>query len=730
MMYNIIKRERRSKMTRLTPYSDVSKLSGVGKTRKEQLNKLGIFSIKDLLFHFPRAYENRGNVTPLSNAFPETSVSLILTVASEVKSVMIKKGFTISKFRAFDETGSLEVVFFNSSFVKDVFHTGATFRFYGKISYSKKTLQLTNPKYEAYVEGIPLPDFVPIYSLTDGLSSKFMDKLIATAINETIMLLDDPLPEKIRMENSLPTLSYTIKNIHFPSDKDSLRKAIERLAFDEMFYFGVGISKLAHTKSSEKGVKFSACDLTPILNLLPYELTQSQKNAVNDIYNDTVIKPQKNNSSPMTRILVGDVGTGKTICAILAIYIAVKSGYQAALMAPTEILARQHYAEIKSLFSSLGIEVELLLGSTKQKEKERIHSALNEGTISVIIGTHALISDKVSFKNLGLIITDEQHRFGVNQRAVLKEKTISAHMLVMSATPIPRTLALTMYGDLDVSRITEYPAGRLRVDTFVIDESYRQRLYDFISKQISLGGQCYVVCPAIESRDGDEEDGYCIDSGFNLTSYEEKNANLKNVTDFAQIMQQNLPSIRIESLHGKMKSVQKDEIMHRFSEGKIDVLVSTTVIEVGVNVPNAALMIIENAERFGLSQLHQLRGRVGRGTRKSYCVLVQGSNGEKAKNRLEIMRTTYDGFEIAEKDLLERGPGDFFASISGNDSIRQSGGFKFKMASLSTDTALMNSAFSAAKKLVSEDPNLTLPENALLYNEISKILLSDFSTIS
>ncbi len=716
-------------MNRITPYSDISELKGVGKTRTEQLNKLGINTVRDLLFHFPRYYENRGDVKALSSAPLDTSVSLVLTVASEVKSVMIKRGFTVSKFRAFDETGALEVVFFNSSFVKDVFHTGAAFRFYGRLSYSKKTLQLINPKYESYIDGIPLADFVPVYSLTEGISSKFIDKLIDTAIKDTVMLLDDPLPESVRIENNLPTLSYAIKNVHFPDSQETLKKALERLAFDEIFYFGIGISRLSHRKTAQVGARFSQCDLSPLLQLLPYELTNSQKSAVNDIYKDTVLQ-QKSASPPMTRILVGDVGTGKTVCAIIAIYIAVKSGYQAALMAPTEILARQHYSEIKELFSKLGISVELLVGATKQKDKNRIYSELNDGTLSVAIGTHALISEKVSFKNLGLIITDEQHRFGVNQRAVLKEKTASAHMLVMSATPIPRTLALTLYGDLDVSRITEFPAGRQRVDTFVVDESYRERLYDFIKKQVALGGQCYVVCPAIEAREDDNENGYTPDSGFTLSSFDSKKLNIKNAIEFAEIMQQNLSNLRIACLHGKMKSTEKDSIMSKFSQGEIDVLVSTTVIEVGVNVPNASLMIIENAERFGLSQLHQLRGRVGRGSRKSYCVLVEGTKTEKAKARLEVMRTTYDGFEIAEKDLLERGPGDFFASLSNPESLRQSGGFQFKIASLTTDTTIMNAAFLSAKKIISDDPELVKAENLLLSKEVSKFISTDFSTIS
>lgn len=717
-------------MKKLTPYSDVSELSGVGKTRKEQLNKLGIFTVKDLLFHFPRSYENRGAISLLSQATPDVSSAFILTVASEVKTVMLKRGLTVSKFRAFDQSGALEVVFFNSPFIKDVFHTGTEFRFYGKLTVSKRTFQLVNPKYEPYVYGIPLPDFVPIYSLTEGISSKLIDKLISTAIKDVILDIDDPLPDEIRLKNSLPSLSFAIKNIHFPDTYEDLKKAIKRLAFDEMFYFGLGICSLSQKKQKSKGFRFAPCDLSPVLSKLPYELTQAQKNAVNDVYKDTVLHGDNGINPPMARIIVGDVGTGKTVCAILAIYIAVKSGYQAALMAPTEILARQHYAEISELFSSLGISVELLIGATKQKDKERIYTAINDGTVSVVIGTHAIISEKVNFKNLGLIITDEQHRFGINQRAVLKEKNGSSHVLVMSATPIPRTLALTLYGDLDVSRITEFPKGRMRVDTFVVDESYRERLYDFIKKQVALGGQCYVVCPAIESREECDDEGYTIDNGYTLSPIKDKYNDLKNAVDFTEIMRQKLPELKIACLHGKMKSKEKDEIMLSFSKGEIQVLVSTTVIEVGINVPNASLMIIENAERFGLSQLHQLRGRVGRGKRKSYCVLVEGSKSEKSASRLEIMRTTYDGFEIAEKDLLERGPGDFFSTLSDTDSMRQSGGFKFKMASLTSDTELMNAAFASAKKLVSNDPELVMPEHSLIKKEVSGLIATDFSTIS
>ena len=714
-------------MTKLIPDGPVSQISGVGPTREKQLQRLGIFTLRDLVYHFPRFYEERGNVLPLAAADTEANYAFILTVASEPKSFALKRGLTITKFRAFDETGTVEISFFNAPFVKDTFHTGSQFRFWGRLSQVKRSLQLTNPKYEPYVEGVELAQFVPIYPLTSGINSKFIEKIMRVALEATLPDIKDPLPEGVRLSNKLPTLSYALKNVHFPADAEALAASLKRLAFDEMLYFGISISKAARQKSKGAGIRFAPCDIKPLLALLPYELTSSQKETVNDIYKDTVIGVD-GKISPMARIVVGDVGSGKTICATIAMYIAAKSGYQSALMAPTEILARQHYNDLKRLYSALGVEVELLLGSTTQKEKRRIYEAVSNGSCQVLIGTHAIISDKVEFADLGLIITDEQHRFGVNQRAVLKDRVERAHMLVMSATPIPRTLALAMYGDLDVSRIKEMPKGRLRVDTFVVDESYRARLLDFVKKQVLAGGQCYVVCPSIEPPSEEEENAVGADAILNkeLATHTK---NMKNAVEHAEFLRQKLGTVEVACLHGKMKPQEKDEIMRRFASGEVSILVSTTVIEVGVNVPNASLMVIENAERFGLSQLHQLRGRVGRGTRKSYCVLVAGTRSEKSDARLDVMKTTYDGFEIAEKDLLLRGPGDFFSSADG-ESLRQSGGFEFKLATMCDDTDLFTAAFSAAKALVSDDPELEKEENQRLRVELERYLAPRASTIS
>ena len=704
----------------------IDKLKGVGSARSKQFAKLNIHTVKDLVYFFPRAYEKRGDIRLISEASPDTTCSFLLTVGTAVRSARIKNNMTISKFRAFDDSGAVEIVFFNSPYVKDVFTIGAAFRFYGKLSYSKNQIQMIGPKYEPYIEGKPLQDFVPVYPLTEGLSSKVIDKLMSSVIDEAISKIADPLPEKIRLSNELPALSYAIRNAHSPENENALSLALKRLAFDEMLTFGLGISLSTRGKKSSSGIPFSPCSLEPVLKLLPYELTSDQKKAVNDIYRDTVSRDGKN-VSQMTRILVGDVGSGKTVCAVLAMYIAASSGYQSALMVPTEILARQHYAEVKELFGNLGISVELLLGSTSQKEKKRIYGELESGECSVVIGTHALISDKVEFNSLGLVITDEQHRFGVMQRSKLKDKSLNAHMLVMSATPIPRTLALTLYGDLDISRIVEMPKGRMRVDTFVVDETYRARLNDFIKKQVMLGGQCYVVCPAIESKDEETENSFVPDS---LTSLAPSSSpELKNAVEYAEELKRSLTALRIACLHGKMKADEKDLIMNEFSLGNIDVLVSTTVIEVGINVPNASLMIVENAERFGLSQLHQLRGRVGRGKKKSYCVLVSDMKTEKALARLGIMKSTYDGYEIADKDLMLRGPGDFFSSNS-NDNFRQSGGFEFKFAKLCNDNELFAAAFATAKSIIERDPELEFEEHLGLKNTLGDIINNNNNNIS
>ena len=703
-----------------------SVLYGVGKTRILQLEKLGIHTLRDLIYHFPRAYENRGNIVSLSHTKENENSALLLTVKTTPTSRLIKRGLTITKFKAFDETGAAEIIFFNTPYVKDRFTVGSTFRFFGKVIYDKGHLKLQNPKFEPYVEGMPLSDFVPVYPLTEGISSKMLEKFVKLAFDCTVKDIIDPLPEKLRLSEGLPTLSFALKNAHFPESPAALSSALRRLAFDEMFLFGLAVSISNRHKSTAEGIRFAPKAISDFTKLLPFELTDSQKTAINDIYRDTVIGID-GKISPMARIIVGDVGSGKTVCAEAAIYFAVSSRYQAALMVPTEILARQHYSEISERFKKLGYSTELLLGSLTPKQKKKIYEKLESGECDIVIGTHAIISEGVNFSNLGLVITDEQHRFGVNQRAVLKEKSKRAHMLVMSATPIPRTLALTMYGDLDISKITQMPRGRQRVDTYVVDEGYRTRLNEFIRKQAALGGQCYVVCPTIEKET--ENETLIPDTLGSEAMIYESSLNLKNAVEYAEKLSHSLPEITVACLHGRMKAAEKDDVMKRFADGEIQVLVSTTVIEVGVNVPNATLMIVENAERFGLSQLHQLRGRVGRGNKKSYCILVSDMKTGTASERLGTMKSTYDGVEIAEKDLLLRGPGDFFSS--NNDiNLRQSGGFEFKFASLCQNTEIMERAFSAAKSTVLEDPDLSMAQHQELLMLCKNLLNTSSSTIS
>lgn len=709
----------------LSIFSPLTELHGVGKARATQLEKLGIHTIEDLLFYFPRAYEKRGDVKPIRSCELDETVSLLLTVGTAVSSATIKRGMSIQKLRAFDESGALEIVFFNSPFVKQVFTVGATFRFYGKLTHNKGRLQMTNPKYEPYLSTHPLLDFYPVYPLTQGLSSKVIGGLIRQAFDVLGASIEDYLPEDVRISGGFPTLSYAIENAHFPKDENSLLASVRRLAFNEMLLFALTVCRGSVENKLGRAVTVKPCSVKPFLELLPYELTGAQKRAVNEIYAD-MTRITDGRTPPMTRILVGDVGCGKTVCAALAIYIAIQSGYQCALMAPTEILARQHYEELSAQFSALGFSTELLLGSTKQKEKTRIYDSVRNGNTNVLIGTHAILSDKVEFHNLGLVITDEQHRFGVAQRAVLKNKSERTHLLVMSATPIPRTLALSLYGDLDISKIDEMPKGRMRVDTHLVNESYRARLDNFILRQVNEGGQCYVVCPSIESEE-DVTETYFLD-GTRGGFVPETSLKLKNATDYAKELERRLPSLRVRLLHGKMAAAQKDEVMHAFADGEIDVLVSTTVIEVGVNVPNACLMIVENAERFGLSQLHQLRGRVGRGKRKSYCILVSDATGDQARERLETMCTVYDGYRIAEKDLFLRGPGDFFTNQG--ETYRQSGGFQFQFARLCNDNELFSRSFEIAKALLSDDPTLTKSEHRKLLLKLEQISSHNSSVIS
>ena len=694
-------------------HTPIDALSGVGAARKTAYNKMGIYTVEDLLYHFPRAYEHRGDIRMLTEARLDAykngkaRMSTLLTVSTEPRISRIKGRMTLLKFRAFDDSGSCDITFFNQDFLRNTFTVGSVFRFYGRVEVSgKERYSMTGPAFEPYSESRPLPPLYAVYSLTEGISNKMITDHIRQSLAAT-SLVEDPLPEDIRATEGLCTLGYALRQIHAPDDFQSLHTAKRRLAFDEFFRFALGLGTAGRTARIQGApiCQISDATMEEFLHALPYSLTGAQARALRELRRDL------SDNTAMNRMIVGDVGCGKTVCAAAAMYVAVKAGRQAALMAPTGILASQHAADLLPLFEKLGIRGALLTGHTTAAQKKKIYAALasEDPTVrlDVIIGTQALLSEGVTFAAPGLVVTDEQHRFGVNQRATLSEKNKNAHLLVMSATPIPRTLALVMYGDLDISRIDEMPPGRQRVDTFVVDESYRSRLDAFIRKNVAEGGQVYVVCPAVE--ESEEDDTALIplsaDFGGEQTAIANRGSDLpmKAAVQYAAELQERLPDLTVSFVHGKMKPAEKDKVMSSFASGEIQVLVSTTVIEVGVNVPNACLMLVENAERFGLSQLHQLRGRVGRGTRKSYCVLIRNGGGDTAKARLEVMRTTYDGYAIAEKDLAQRGPGDFLAPADGA-GIRQSGGFR--LAESWSDAELMNHAFGHARDLLTDDPTL------------------------
>ncbi len=694
----------------MTQDSSVKELPGIGEARAAAFARLGIFTLRDLLYHFPRAFESRKDIRPLCTIRDAEVATTLLTVATAPKNAIVKRTMTLTKFRAFDDSGSVEITFFNQPFLKDSFKVGETYRFHGKFSVKRNALLLSSPSFELYREDAPLPEVLPLYPLCDGISRKILQNAIFAAFHALLPTLSDPLPESLRLKAGFPTLSVALRGIHAPKSTDELRESLRRLAFDEIFSFMLGHALAKGNHSTEKGIPCKPADPAPLLSQLPYQLTDAQLRVCREIYNDM----RGGSTPPMSRILIGDVGCGKTVCAALAVYNALANGGQAAIMAPTEILARQHAESLAPMFEALGYRVALLLGSTRAAEKKKIYEAVSRGEISLLIGTHALLNENLQFSNLILTVADEQHRFGVKQRTVLREKNPRAHLLVMSATPIPRTLALALYGDLSISRIDEMPKGRQRVDTFVVDESYRARLNGFIRKQVEDGGQVYIVCPAIEA-DGEE----ISETELDLSTMTLRNASslpdLKTVSDYTKKLQNEVfPDLSIGFLHGKMKPSEKDETMRRFAEGELSVLISTTVIEVGVNVPNATLMIVENADRFGLSQLHQLRGRVGRGTRKSYCVLVSENRGQNASSRLSTMKSTYDGYQIAEADLALRGPGDFFASNDG--SVRQSGGFSFRLTGLYSDQSLLALASEFASELIASDPALSKEENAPLRN--------------
>lgn len=674
--------------------------------RAKQLAKLGITDAGGLLRHFPRAYQHRGNVRMLSDASDGEIGAFILTIRTPPVTKMVKNRMTITKFTAFDDSRTCVIVFFNQRYINDIFMVGEMFRFWGKLSFDGGVATLSSPVFEQVRDDKPLPEFVPLYPLTAALSQKYLGGLVKAAL-ERIIEYPPVLPDTVYREEGLCTAPEAYKFTHFPNNYAELERGRAYFVFEELYVFALGMAHTRRERPEGCAPPLERVDSREFLAALPFELTGAQKRVTNEIYSD-MTSPRRR---PMARLVSGDVGSGKTVCAAAAVYFTVKNDYQAMLMAPTEILASQHYTDLSELFSRLGFSVALLTGSTKAADKKAIKSGLRDGTIDFVIGTHALLTDDVEFKNPALVITDEQHRFGVMQRARLAAKGSDLHVLVMSATPIPRTLAHIIYGDLDMSVVDELPPGRQKVGTFVVDDSFRERLNGFIAKNVADGGQVYIVCPAIEDAeetlkdetDNDEPgEGLTInDSGvvgfdFDGDNNKVSEPRLKSAVGYAKKLREEVfPDLRVGFIHGRMPAAQKDGIMRDFSAGNIDILVSTTVIEVGINVPNASLMIVENAERFGLSQLHQLRGRVGRGTRKSYCILVSDTKNEQSKSRLEVLHDTSDGYKVAQADLDMRGPGDFFPR--GSDATRQHGELRFKFASLCGDMELLRRAFGYAE---------------------------------
>ena len=681
------------------PETNIQFIPGVGPARSKAFGKLGVFTLRDLVSYFPRTYEDRGVFKKISDLTLGETVCVRAVVASEPVLSHIRKGLDIVKVRAVDEASSMNLVFFNQSYVKSALIPGESYVFYGKVGGTLTTHEMTNPIFEREGAESQTGRIMPIYPLTAGLSQNILQKCVSQGLSMCGDDLPDMLPEGVRCEYKLAQPRFAYENIHFPSSLEELKIARRRLIFEELFVLSCALSSLRSGTEKRRGYAFPERDIEEFYSLLPFEPTKAQRRAVSEAVGD--MKRER----PMSRLIQGDVGSGKTVAAAACCWYAAKEGRQAAFMAPTEILARQHLKTLTGLLSPAGVRVGLLVGGMTAKEKNAVLAGIASGEIDVIVGTHALISERTEFRSLSLVISDEQHRFGVQQRALLSEKGASPHMLVMSATPIPRTLALIIYGDLDVSVIDELPPGRTPVETYAVGEKMRSRIYAFIRKLVSEGRQAYIVCPAIESPDG-------LDDG------------LKAAKDYAENLKKNVfPDISVELVHGRLKPKEKERVMAAFSSGEASILVSTTVIEVGVDVPNAAVMVVENADRFGLSQLHQLRGRVGRGEHKSYCILFEGAGGDTAKERLKVLCASNDGFKVAEEDLRLRGPGDFFGR-------RQHGLPQLKVADLASDMEALKSAQKAALGVMRDDPELKKPENARLRAAVDRLIAENADTLN
>ncbi len=672
-------------------------LKGIGPTKAKQFQQLNIFTLRDLICHFPRGYEDRTQLVTIDKLETDVPACFKAMVMNTPRTHHVRKGLDLTRVQIADTTGRLNVTFFNNKYAAEQLTYGHEYIFYGAVSGDFVGYSMTNPVFEA-LDSMPVTTrrILPIYPLTAGLTNAAMGK----AIRQALAVCDPPaeiLPESVRKAYGILDASRAYDAIHEPQSMAEAELAKKRLIFEEFFVFSAGLSLLRASRAEKETPKYDNLNLQPFLAAVPFELTNAQKRAIGEISADLAA------GAPMNRLVQGDVGSGKTMVAAAAMYLAINNHRQAAMMAPTEILAEQHYHSLSKLFAPLGIRTALLTGSMTPKQKREVRQAIADGEIDAAIGTHALLSEATVFQNLGLVVTDEQHRFGVAQRSKLSAKGDDPHLLVMSATPIPRTLALLMYGDLEVSIINELPPGREPVDTFLVNESYRPRINAFIRKQVAEGHQCFVVCPAVE---------------------ESEELGMKSATVWAETLQQTVfPDLRIALIHGQMKGAEKEAAMASFARGEADVLVATTVIEVGVDVPNATLMVVEDADRFGLSQLHQLRGRVGRGGHKSYCILTSQNRNPDTRARLKALCKTTDAFKIAEEDLKLRGPGDFFGS-------RQSGLPTFRVANLSMDLQTLKDAQEASARWINTEGTMDTPEGIALRDRIGDLFLRAEGTMN
>ena len=659
---------------------EVQYIKGVGPSRVKLLNKLGIFNLEDLITYYPREYEDRSKPKMISELVDGEESLISAFPVARMSEIKIRRNLTLCKLIVRDESGTCQITWYNQPYLKNLFKTNIRYKFYGKIKNNYGKIEIQSPVFENENSNKNTGKIIPIYPLTYSLTQNTIRKIIENGLNEIDGSLSETMPEYFLKKYNLYDLNTAITQIHFPDNFESFKFARRRLVFEELLSMQLALLSLKSKYDDEKeGISFSRnVKMSDIIDNLPFKLTNAQKRVLKEINDDM------ESEKPMNRLLQGDVGSGKTIVALVSAYKAVKSGYQSVIMAPTAILATQHYESFTSILAKTGIKCELLVSGISKKKKEDILGRLKNGDINILIGTHAVLEENVIFSKLGLVVTDEQHRFGVRQRSTIVQKGQNPDVLVMTATPIPRTLALILYGDLDISIIDELPPNRKKIETYAVKKDMEARVNAFISKNIDEGRQCYIVCPLVD---------------------ENEEIDAKSVMELVDIYKNKIFSnYRVEYLHGKMRPRQKDEIMDRFKNGKIDILISTTVIEVGVNVPNSNIMIIENAERFGLAQLHQLRGRVGRGEYQSYCILKYQGNSKIIKERMNVISSTNDGFVISEKDLELRGSGEFFGT-------KQHGLPEFKIANLFEDMDILKEVQNVANRIISEDPLLKNEKN-------------------